>query len=141
MKELTKIQSIALALGALLMVASTGLVVFNIIPQVSAVIFAIGAITFAAMQMMQTYSGDSLTIRRLRRIMVAGDICFILSALLMLEHVYHFAFPYFATTIEGYNAYVHYIYNNWVIPLLIGAVIELYTTHRIAYEIKKGFTR
>ena len=30
-----------------------------------------------------------------------------------------------------------YIHNNWVVLLLIAAIIEIYTTHRISNELKK----
>lgn len=137
MKELTKIQSYIFSLGAIMMVAGVGCVVFGFMTQLFSVIFAVGSITFALLQMSQTYSGTDFTISRLRTLMVIGDLCFIFSALMMLEHVYHFLFPYIATSIDGYNTYVHYVHNNWVILLLIGAVFELYTTHRITYELNK----
>ena len=89
------------------------------------------------MQMTQTYDGNNITLKRLRHIMVLADIAFIISGLLMLENVYKFFFSLFANTIEGYNTYIHVVYNNWVVALLIGAVLEIYTTHRIAYVIKK----
>lgn len=137
MKELNKTQSIVLALGALLMVISVGCVVFNFMTKAATIVFAIGVCLFTSMQIMQTYDGKNFTLRRLRRIMLFGDVCFILSALLMLENHFQIVFPLFAKTIEGYNAYIHYIYNNWVVALLIAAIIEVYTTHRIAYELKK----
>lgn len=140
MKQLNKTQSIILALGALLMVVGTGCVVFGFVPQIAAVLFAIGAVLFVAMQAQQVYGGNSITIKRLRRTMLFGDACFILAALLMLENVFRFLFhniSYFSTTVEGYNAYVTYVNNNWVVALLIAAIIEMYTTHRIASELKK----
>lgn len=106
-----------------------------------AVIFAVGAVTFAAIQITQTYDGPCLAIKRLRRIMVMGDILFIVAALLLLENVFHLVFPFFAKTIDGYNAYVHYIHNNWVVALLIAAIFEMYTTHRISYELNKETKR
>lgn len=140
MKQLSKIQSIVLALGALLMVVGTGCVVFGLVPEVAAILFAIGAVMFVAMQAQQVYGGSSITIKRLRRTMLFGDACFILSALLMLENVFRILFlniSYFNATVEGYNAYVTYVNNNWVVALLIAAIIEMYTTHRIASELKK----
>ena len=81
--------------------------------------------------------GDNLVIRRLRRIMLIGDACFILAAILLLENTFLFVFPYVATTVEGYNNYVHYVHNNWVVALLVAAILEMYSTHRISYELKK----
>lgn len=119
------------------MVAGVGCVVLGFAREIMAIVYAAGAISFSLMQMSQTYSGNNITLRRLRSLMTIGDLCFIISALLMIENVYHLIFPYIATSIDGYNAYVHYIHNNWVVVLLIGAVFELYTTHRISYEMKK----
>lgn len=142
LRTLSQTQSTILAIGAAMMVLGVGGVVLGSMAgvtfvRVSAVLFAVGAVAFALMQMMQTYEGSSFVIRRLRRIMVIGDVCFIIAALLMIESNFHFVFPFMAKTIDGYNAWVHYVYNNWVIALLIAAIIELYTTHRIASELKK----
>lgn len=142
LRPLSQTQSAILAVGALLMVLGIGGVVFGsfagvTVVRVATVMFAVGALAFAFMQMTQTYSGNNIVIRRLRHIMVIGDICFIVAALLMVENNFQIVFPYVAKTIDGYNAWVHYVYNNWVIALLIAALIEMYTTHRIANEIKK----
>lgn len=141
MRELSRIQSIIFAIGGLLMVAGIGCVVFGMatlwLQQCGAIAFAIGALCFAVMQMSQVYQGSSLVIRRLRRIMIFADICFIISALLLVENVFQIVFPLFAGTIDGYNAYIHYIYNNWVVTLLIAAILEMYSMHRISNELKK----
>lgn len=137
MRQLNTIQNFIFIAGALLMVVGTGCVVFGVLPKVFSIVFAVGTFSFSIMQMCQTYSGPSLTIRRLRSLMTIGDIVLMLSGLLMIETVYHVIFPYVATTIDGYNAYVRYVYNNWVVLLLIGAVFELYTTHRISHELNK----
>ena len=90
------------------------------------------------MQMMQTYSGNNFTIRRLRRIMVTGDVLFILSALLMVENSYGLLLPLFLKlSPDGYFNYVTYVHNNWVLLLLVAAMLEIYTTHRISGELAK----
>lgn len=137
MRQLSTLQNYILLIGAIMMVAGVGCIVFGIMPKATSIIFCVGAISFALMQMTQTYEGNNVTLRRLRHIMVLADIAFIISGLLMLENVYKFFFPIFANTIEGYNTYIHVVYNNWVVALLIGAVLEIYTTHRIAYVMKK----
>lgn len=140
MRELSKVQSIIFALGGLLMVVGVGCVVFGVqtaLMRYGAVAFAVGAVCFAAMQMTQVYTGNNIVIRRLRRIMVFADVCFVVAALLLIENAFQIVFPYMATTIDGYNNYIHYVYNNWVVALLIAAILELYSTHRISYELKK----
>lgn len=138
MRELTKMQSIILAVGALLMVVGTGCVVFDFMPQIASVVFAVGAVMFVAMQVQNVYTGSNFTIIRLRRIMLFADACFIIAAVLLLENAYRFIFPLFQGSIEGYNNYVRYINNNWVVALLVAAILEMYTTHRIESEIKKS---
>ena len=61
--------------GALLMVAGIFMTVIGIgniatytIRCIAAISFTIGSIIFAVMQLLQTYNGNSITIRRLRRI-------------------------------------------------------------------------
>lgn len=137
MKQLNRLQSIVMLAGAFFMVAGAGLYVVGVM-SVTPWIFAAGAVAFAMMQMQQTYDGHNPTVKRLRRIMTAGDVLFILSALFMLEDNYHVILPLFTNYImNGYYHYVTYINNNWVVLLLIAAVIEIYTTHRISHELDK----
>jgi len=124
-------------LGALLMVIGVALYVFNVFNG-GAWIFAGGAVAFASMQMLQSYTGDNLVVRRLRKIMILGDVFFMLSALLMVDNTYHWLLPLFCSWWkDGYLHYLNYIHNNWVVLLLVAAILELYTTHRIANELEK----
>lgn len=123
--------------GAFLMVVGAGLYVFGVMT-FTPWVFAVGAVAFAVMQMQQAYGGSNIVLKRLRRIMTFGDVLFLLSALLMLENTYHFMLPLFTSYLEnGYYQYVTYIHNNWVVLLLIAAIIEIYTTHRISHELNK----
>lgn len=123
--------------GAVLMAVAAVAYVFAI-RKPAAWTMLVGTGAFVAMQMRQTYHGNNLTIRRLRSIMTIGNIFFVTAALLMVENAHQFLLPKFMENgINGYNAYVHYIHNNWVVALLVGAVIELYTTHRISSELDK----
>ena len=38
---------------------------------------------------------------------------------------------------KSYFLYVRIVHNNWVVLVLIGAILQMYTTHRIASEIEK----
>ena len=84
MKQLNKIESIIFVVGALLMLAGAimGLFKLSWFPYV----YAIGAIGFASMQMLQRYEGTNFVIRRLRRIMVLSDVLFLLTAVLMFAN-------------------------------------------------------
>lgn len=138
MKQLDSVQNGLFLSGAVMMVVGVGCVVFGFAPKIMSIVFALGAIFFALMQMSQTYDGNSTAVRRLRSIMIIGDLCFILSALMMIENVYRIFMPFICSTLEGNMFYTQYINNNWVILLLVAAVIEIYTTHRLSYELKKN---
>ncbi|MBR7030733.1 MAG: hypothetical protein IKI06_05785 [Prevotella sp.] len=128
MRQLTKIQSIIYLVGGLMMVIGAGasLLVWSPAPYV----FAVGAVCFASMQMLQRYEGQNFVIRRLRRIMLLSDVLFLVAALLMLANQGNF----FGLS---YITYIQYVYNKWVVVLLIAAILQLYTTHRIGHELEK----
>lgn len=136
MKELTQIQSIIFLVGGAMMVAGAGLYVLLLSQHVACWIFLVGAVLFAMMQAMQLYEGQSLTLRRLKRIQLLADLLFVLSGLLMVDSSYRFLLSAFEGG-QGYINYLTYIYNKWVILLLIASLLEVYTTHRISTELKK----
>lgn len=137
MKQLSRLQSLIFLAGGLLMVVGAGLFVFSN-KQLASWIFLVGAIAFVSIQMQQQYKGTNFVIRRLRRIMTLADICFILAALLMVENAYNFLLPLFVDHLQnGLNDYIIYIMGKWVVMLLIAAILEVYTTHRISSELEK----
>ena len=137
MRQLTKLQSAIFMAGGLLMVVGAGMYVFGV-HKPAAWIFTLGAIAFAAMQMLQQYDGRSFVIRRLRRIMTLADICFVVAGLLMIENAYNFLLPTFINHLHnGMNAYIIYIMGKWVVLLLVAAIFEVYTIHRISSELEK----
>ena len=137
MRQLTKLQSAIFMAGGLLMVVGAGMYVFGV-HKPAAWIFILGAIAFAAMQMQQQYDGRSFVIRRLRRIMTLADICFVVAGLLMIENAYNFLLPTFINHLHnGMNAYIIYIMGKWVVLLLVAAILEVYTIHRISSELEK----
>ena len=128
MRTLSKWQTTVFLLGGLLMVVGAGisLLKFSIAPY----IYGLGAIGFASMQMLQRYEGTSITIRRLRRIMLLSDALFLVTGILM-----------FASLRNSFGlsqiTYVQYNYNKWIGTLLLAAVLQLYATHRIDSELNK----
>lgn len=137
MKQLTKVESIVYLLGGITMVAGAGLYAFLLIQPIACWLMLVGAILFALMQSRQRYLGTALAIRRLRKIMSLAGWGFILAGIFMVEDAYHFLRPIFTGSLDGYSSYVSIFHHNWVILLLISAVIEMYTTHRISYELKR----
>ena len=138
MKKLNNWQNALFLIGGLLMVIGAGCYCFLLAREVVCWLFLAGACLFAVMQMMQTYEGSELTIRRLKRIQTLADICFIISGMLMVDSVYNLILPLFDSKDgAGYYTYIQYVYNKWVILLLIAALLELYTTHRLDAELKR----
>ncbi|MBR3398288.1 MAG: hypothetical protein IKQ12_02655 [Prevotella sp.] len=137
MRQLTKTESLIMVVGALLMAVAAVMYVFAVRKPASWIML-VGTGAFVAMQMRQKYEGTNITIRRLRSIMTVGNIFFVIAALLMVENAYQFLRPVFLKNgVQGDITYITYIFNKWVIALLVGAVIELYTTHRISSELEK----
>lgn len=128
MKQLSNIETAILLIGGLLMVVGAGGSMF--LQSWAAYIFAPGALLFAAMQMRQSYEGNNFTIRRLRRIQLTSDVLFMLAGLLMLANQSNFF---------GINLllYIKYVHNNWIVVLLVAAILQLYASHRIANELEK----
>ena len=128
MRPLSKLQNIIFLVGGLLMVIGAGssLLMWSWAPYV----FAIGALGFASMQMLQRYEGRNVTIRRLRRMMLLSDVLFLVAALLMFANQGN----YFGLS---HIDYVQYVYNKWVVVLLIAAILQLYSSHRIGHELQK----
>ena len=107
--------------------------------QVASCLFLLGAVCFGSMQMMQQYEGRSVVVRRLRRMMMLADVLFIVSGLLLLEQNFNILFPLFQKNgTQGIVWYAKYVvHNNWVLPLFVAALLELYTMHRISNELGK----
>lgn len=100
-------------------------------------VFLAGAIAFVTMQRIQSYNGNSLTIRRLRSIQFLSGILFILAGVFMIENYYHFIQPLVVSDINSYVTYMQTIHNNWVVLMLIGAILQMYTAHRLTSELNK----
>jgi hypothetical protein len=128
MRQLNKIQTLIFLVGALLMVVGAGasVLAWKLAPYV----FAVGAIAFTSMQLLQRYEGTNFVIRRLRRMLILSDFLFLISALLMFANM---------GNVFGLSQidYITYIYNKWVLTLLVAALLQLYATHRIDRELTK----
>ena len=131
MKQLNRIQSVLFMIGGVLMVV--GACCFAIMWQQDIVswVYLVGALLFAVIQIMQSYDGNSLSVKRLKSIMTLADVLFVVAGLLMIDKVYGVFCPMF----DNFESYVSILYNKWVIVLLIAAVLEMYTMHRIEHEL------
>ena len=52
----------------------------------------------------------------------------------MVDNAYGLLRPMFTHVVD----YLAYVYNKWVVILLIAALLEIYTMHRISSELEKG---
>lgn len=137
MKQLNKFQNIIFLLGGLLMTVGAGGYAFLICQSVSSVLFIVGAVAFASMQMMQSYDGNNIAVRRLRRIMALADVFFIIAGLLAFEENHGWIRNMLGKNGSTYITFVVMTQGKWVVILLIAAILELYTTHRISHELDK----
>lgn len=133
MKQLSKLQSTLFLIGGVLMVIGAGCYAFIYAQQVVCWVYLAGAVLFASMQVSETYEGNNQAVKRLKRIMTFADIFFVLSGLLMVDSAYMFMRDSFTDIVSYYNL----VYNKWVLLLLVAAILEMYTMHRISAELKK----
>lgn len=133
MKQLSKLQNTLFLIGGVLMVIGAGCYAFIYAQQVVCWVYLAGALLFASMQVSETYEGNNQAVKRLKRIMTFADIFFVLSGLLMVDSAYMFMRDSFTDIVSYYNL----VYNKWVLLLLVAAILEMYTMHRISAELKK----
>ena len=131
MKQLSKFQTSLFVIGGALMVIGVGCYVFMVQQLVVCWVFLLGSVLFATM-------GRELTVRRLKRIMNLADMLFVLSGILLADTAYANAgHSFFAQLFTNRETYITLLYNKWVVLLLIAAVLEVYTMHRIDHELSK----
>lgn len=128
MKELNRVQSLVFLLGGLLMVVGAGASMLRW--AVSPYIYSVGAVAFVSMQMLQRYDGPNFVMRRLRRIMLLSDLFFLVSGLLMFASQGN---PLGLSQV----VYLQYVYQKWVITMLIAAILQLYSVHRLNHELEQ----
>ena len=132
MRQLSRLQTIVMLFGGILMALGAGCCAFLWHPEFFSWVFLAGTIAFVLMQWQQRYDGDNMTVRRLRKIMIASGAFFILAGLLMVDTHYHFLARFMS-----WQTYITYFYNKWVMLVLAGAFLQLYSSHRISNELQK----
>lgn len=115
------------------MTIGAGFYAFMCYQPVACWVYLLGASLFAVIQCMQTYEGKNFVVRRLKRIMTIADVFFVFSGLLMVDTTYRVL----ESAFTNYIAYYQFIYNKWVVLMLVAAILEIYTQHRISSELKK----
>ena len=136
MKTLTPFQSLLFLVGGALMVVGATAFVLMWHREVACWVFLVGAVVFAVIQSMQLYEGRNTVVRRLKNILNVADLFFVLAAILMVDTCHHFLLPLFRNGgSDGYYTYIEYVYNKWVVLLLVAAILEVYATFRISNEM------
>lgn len=110
---MSKIYQIVQGVGAVLLLVGAMLQITRW--ELSPIIYTIGAVMFAYVQVMCRYEGKNLIVRRLRRQQILGAVLLVFAGVLM-----------FMTK-----------HNEWVLCLTIAAILELYTAFRIPSELEK----
>ena len=100
-------------IGALLVLAGAMLQITRW--ELAPVLYTIGAVLFAYVQVMSRYEGKNLIIRRLRRQQILAAVLLVFTGVLM-----------FVTR-----------HNEWILCLTVAAVLQLYTAYRIPAELEK----
>ena len=133
MRQLNRVQTVIFLLGGLLMVAKDERYVKMKQQRVVCWILLVGSVMFSLMQTMQVYTGTELVLRRLKNIQGLASLLFVISGVLMADSAYGFFRPMF----DNIADYIEIVYNKWVVLLLVAALLEVYTTHRINNELSK----
>ena len=110
---MSKIYQIVQGVGAMLLLMGAMLQITRW--ELSPILYTIGAVMFAYVQVMTRYEGKNLIVRRLRRQQILGAVLLVFAGVLM-----------FVTK-----------HNEWVLCLTVAAILELYTAFRIPSELEK----
>lgn len=110
---MSKIYQIVQGVGAVLLLVGAMLQITRW--ELSPILYTIGAMMFAYVQVMSRYEGKNLIVRRLRRQQILGAVLLVFAGVLM-----------FVTK-----------HNEWVLCLTVAAILELYTAFRIPSELEK----
>lgn len=110
---MSKIYQIVQGVGAVLLLVGAMLQITRW--ELSPILYTIGAVMFAYVQVMSRYEGKNLIVRRLRRQQILGAVLLVSAGVLM-----------FVTK-----------HNEWVLCLTVAAILELYTAFRIPSELEK----
>ena len=110
---MSKFYQIVQGVGAVLLLVGAMLQITRW--ELSPILYTIGAVMFAYVQVMTRYEGKNLIVRRLRRQQILGAVLLVFAGVLM-----------FVTK-----------HNEWVLCLTVAAVLELYTAFRIPSELEK----
>lgn len=108
-----KIQQYTYFIGGILLILGAALYITRW--EWAPYIYIAGSFMFGAMQLLDRYTGRNQVLRRLRRQQILGAIALMLTGVFMLSCKH----------------------NEWILCMLIGCLVELYTAFRIPQEYEK----
>ncbi len=123
MHELNKTQVFIYNLGGLLVIAGALLYLVPELQAYAPYVFSVGAVGFASMQLLARYDGKNIIVRRLRRQQIIGALLLVVTGGVMYMNLHNIA-PFRGT--------------EWMIFLMIAAVLQLYTAFRLPAALEEA---
>lgn len=120
MKKLTPLQNALYMIGAILLLMGAATYITKWVG--AFYLYTVGAFLFSSMQMLASYEGRNLVIRRLRRQQLMGALAILFTSCLMAMNTFQFGFAR---------------RNEWIACLTVACILELYTVFRISSELEK----
>lgn len=115
-------------------VTETTAIVYKVIPW----LFLVGALMFTVCQRLLAIPSTNFTLNRLFSIQLLSGCLFVVSGLLLVENFNGIINQWLVNDINSYILYYQIVHNNWVVFLIIGSFLQIYTTYRISFELKKN---
>lgn len=148
MEKINNLYGILMTVGGAVMVTCAGLVMASSLlienPYVNVLIhkavpwaFLLGSLLYVVCQRKLNARPQNFVQRRLQTIQLLSGLCFIASSLLMIEQYWGFLLPLVVSEMNSYHNYLRIVYNNWVLIMLVGALLQLYSTNRLSHEMRK----
>jgi len=124
MKELNTWQNHLFRIGAIMILTGFVLRLF-LRSEYNCWVIALGVVLFSSMQMLARYEGSNFVIQRLRRQQIFSDFLFLMMAGLMI--------------LQDYESGPEWTKGNaWILCLVVGTILQLYTAFRIPKELEKN---
>ncbi len=111
---MSQLQTLLFRIGGVLMIIGAALPLF--VPAVAPYVYALGALLFCPIQMLDRYEGSNPVTRRLRRQQLFGSFALLVAGALMFFSLYH---------IPPFRG------REWQIALIIGAIFEIVPAFRM----------
>lgn len=114
-----KISTALLAIGIILLLVAAIMPLVSLYFSWLKYIYATGAALTLIARLIDRYTGNNITLKRLNRILICSSICYCVSAVILFD------------VLRNYVAE-----KDWLAFLLAGAVLQIYATFRIESEEK-----